>query len=111
MAGALERENCVKAVLGSVVFLLSLFLARQILVGAGVLSGNLALLLLVALVGIPLGGVIFLETAFDQESRELRGEIERLRSEVDSLKRSVSPATSSSSSSPSPLPPSSDSPE
>ena len=92
-----------KAVLGSVVFLLSLFLARQILVGAGVLSGNLALLLLVALVGIPLGGVIFLETAFDQESRELRAEIERLRGELESLKRS----SSSSSASP---PPPSDSP-
>ena len=106
MAGALEREKSVKAVLGSVVFLLSLFLARQILVGAGVLSGNLALLLLVALVGIPLGGVIFLETAFDQESRELRAEIERLQGEVDSLKRSASSSPSSPS-----VPPPSDSPE
>lgn len=100
MAGALERENSqVKAVLGSVVFLLSLFLARQILVGAGVLSGNLALLLLVALVGIPLGGVIFLETAFDQESRELRAEIARLQGEVDSLKRSSSASSSPGASS------------
>jgi hypothetical protein len=76
----------VKAVLGSVVFLLSLFLLRQILVGAGVLAPNVALLFLVAVVGVPLGGIVFLEAAFEHENRELRREIEQLREEVTELR-------------------------
>jgi hypothetical protein len=77
----------VKAVLGSVVFLLSLFLLRQILVGTGLLSPNLTLLFLVGLVGVPLGGIVFLEAAFEHEHRALRQEIRKLEEELDRLRR------------------------
>ena len=41
-----------------------------------------ALVFLVAAVGIPLGGIVFLEGAFDHEYRKLEREVEALREEV-----------------------------
>ena len=76
-----------KAVLGSVVFLVSLFLLRQILVGAGLLSANLTLLFLVGLVGVPLGGIVFLEAAFEHENKALRREMRQLEEELARLRR------------------------
>ena len=76
-----------KAVLGSVVFLVSLFLLRQILVGAGLLSANLTLLFLVGLVGVPLGGIVFLEAAFEHENKVLRREMRQLEEELARLRR------------------------
>jgi len=77
----------VKAVLGSVVFLLSLFLLRQILVGAGLLTPNLTLLFLVGLVGVPLGGIVFLEAAFEHENKALRRDVRQLEEELARLRR------------------------
>lgn len=77
-----------KALLGSFVFVASMFLLRRILVEAGLLSPGLALAFLACLVGIPLGGIIFLEGAIDQQGRDLRREIEELRAEVEKLRRS-----------------------
>jgi hypothetical protein len=37
-------------------------------------------------VGIPLGGIVFLEGALDQESRDLRREIDGLRAEIAELR-------------------------
>ena len=76
-----------KALLGSAVFLVSLYLMRQILVGTGLLSPTLALVFMVAVVGIPLGGIIFLESAFDLETRKLRSEVRGLREDVERLGR------------------------
>ncbi len=76
----------VKAVLGSVTFLVSLFLMRQILVGTGLMPPNVALIFLVAAVGIPLGGIVFLEAAFDGEQRAIRRELQELREEVSKLR-------------------------
>jgi hypothetical protein len=86
------RRARVKSLVGSVVFLVSLFLARRILVEAGVLSPALALVFLACVVGIPLGGIVFLEGALEHESRDLRREIEGLRSELEELRRSALPA-------------------
>ena len=76
-----------KAILGSLVFLISLVLMRQILVGAGVLPPWTALLFVVCVVGIPLGGIVFLESAFESESRRLREDVRGLREEVAELRR------------------------
>ena len=81
-----------KSVIGSVVFLVSLFLMRRILVDAGVLSPTLALLFLACVVGIPLGGIVFLEGALDQESRDLRREIDGLRAEIAELRQHAAPS-------------------
>jgi hypothetical protein len=74
-----------KAVIGSLVFLFSLFLMRQVLVGSGLLGPWSALMFLVAAVGIPLGGIVFLEGAFDHECRRLEREVGALREEVRRL--------------------------
>ena len=76
-----------KSLLGSAVFLVSVLVMRQVLVAGGVLPPFGALLFLVAAVGIPLGGIVFLEGAFDFESREVRREVEALRREVAELRR------------------------
>ena len=78
-----------KSFFGSVIFVASMFLMRRILVEAGVLTPSLALAFLACLVGIPLGGFVFLEGALEQQSRELRREIEELRETVAELRRSV----------------------
>ncbi len=75
-----------RVVIGSVVFLLSLFLMRQVLVGSGLLSPVTALVFLVAAVGIPLGGIVFLEGAFDQEYKKLEKEVQSLREELQRLR-------------------------
>ncbi len=73
-------------VLGSVVFLVSLFGMRQMLVGLGVLDPLASLFFLSCLVGIPLGGILLLEGAFDAEQRRLRQDLETLRREVAELR-------------------------
>jgi hypothetical protein len=80
-----------KPLLGSVVFVASMFLLRRILVDAGILTPSLALAFLACLVGIPLGGIVFLEGAIDQQGRELRREIEALREEIAALRRAAPP--------------------
>lgn len=77
-----------KSILGSVVFLASLFLMHRILVQAGLLTPTLALMFLACLVGVPLGGLVFLEGSMDLQNRELRREIDALRAEIAELKRS-----------------------
>lgn len=75
-----------RVLIGSVVFLLSLYLMRQVLVQTGLLSPMAALVFLVAAVGIPLGGIVFLEGAFDAEYRRLEKELRALREEVRRLR-------------------------
>lgn len=82
----IRRENHVRVVIGSVVFLLSLYLMRQVLVETGLLSPMAALVFLVAAVGIPLGGIVFLEGAFDAEYKRLEKELSALREEVRRLR-------------------------
>ncbi|MCA9753680.1 MAG: hypothetical protein R3B81_09990 [bacterium] len=79
-----------KSLLGSVVFLMSLFLVRQVMVGAGVLTSGTTLLFLVGLVGLPLGAIVLVEGAFEHEFRAMRERIERLESELASRDRSDS---------------------
>lgn len=76
-----------KTILGSVVFVASLFLLHRILVGSGMLTPTLAFFFLACLVGVPLGGIVFLEGSMDQQNRELRRELDALRAEVDTLKK------------------------
>jgi len=76
----------VRVAIGSIVFLLSLYLMRQVLVEAGLLSPTAALVFLVAAVGIPLGGIVFLEGAFDNEYRRLEKEVRTLREEIERLR-------------------------
>jgi hypothetical protein len=85
------REGRVRVAIGSVVFLLSLFLMRQVLVETGLLTPTAALVFLVAAVGIPLGGIVFLEGAFDREHRRLEREVEALREEVRRLRGPSAP--------------------
>jgi hypothetical protein len=85
-----RREIRVRVVIGSVVFLLSLYLMRQVLVETGLLSPMAALVFLVAAVGIPLGGIVFLEGAFDHEYRKLDKEVRALREEVRQLRDGTS---------------------
>jgi hypothetical protein len=75
--------------LGSVVFLVSLFAMRQLLVGSGMLDPLASLLFLSCLVGIPLGGILLLEGAFDAEQRRLRQDLEAMRRELSELERRV----------------------
>ena len=75
-----------RVTIGSAVFLLSLFLMRQVLVQTGLLSPTAALVFLVAAVGIPLGGIVFLEGAFDHEMKRLEREVESLREEIRRLR-------------------------
>lgn len=75
--------------LGSVVFLVSLFGMRQLLVGSGMLDPLASLLFLSCLVGIPLGGILLLEGAFDTEQRRLRQDLEAMRRELSELERRV----------------------
>ena len=79
-----------RVVIGSVVFLLSLYLMRQVLVETGLLSPTAALVFLVAAVGIPLGGIVFLEGAFDTEYRRLEKEVKDLREELQRLRDGAS---------------------
>jgi archaellum biogenesis protein FlaJ (TadC family) len=81
----------VRSLLGSVVFLASLFMLRRILVETGLLTPTLALAFLACLVGIPLGGIVFLEGAIDTRTRELRREIEALRAELGANRRPSEP--------------------
>ncbi len=80
-----------KTVLGCAVFVASLFLLRRILVETGLLTPTLALAFLACLVGIPLGGIVFLEGALDSSARDLRREIEALRAEIDALRPAARP--------------------
>jgi hypothetical protein len=75
-----------KTVLGSAVFVASLFVLRRILVETGMLTPSMALAFLACVVGIPLGGIVFMEGALDSTARELRREIEALRAELESLR-------------------------
>jgi hypothetical protein len=86
------EEGRVRVALGSVVFLLSLLLMRQVLVQTGLLSPMAALVFLVAAVGIPLGGIVFLEGAFDHETKRLEREVESLREEVRRLRGPSAPS-------------------
>ena len=76
-----------KSILGSAVFLASLFILRNLIVGAGILTPTLTLIFLACLVGIPLGGIVFLEGTIDQQRRELQQEIDGLRAQLTALQR------------------------
>jgi uncharacterized membrane protein YccC len=80
-----------KSLIGSAVFLVSLFVMRRILVEAGVMTPDLALVFLACVVGIPLGGIVFLEGAIERESQDLRREIDSLRAEIAALRESTPP--------------------
>lgn len=67
-----------KVVFGSIIFLASLFLMRQVLVGTGLLNATAAMLFLVAAVGIPLGGIVLVEGALEHEVRVLSDRIDSL---------------------------------
>ena len=75
-----------KSLIGSAVFLVSLFVLRRILVESGTLTPDLALVFLACVVGIPLGGIVFLEGAIERESQDLRREIDSLRAELSELR-------------------------
>ena len=79
-----------RVVFGSVVFLLSLFLMRQVLVNTGLLPPGTALVFLLAAVGIPLGGIVFLEGAFEQEHKKLEDQVRQLREELRRLREGSS---------------------
>ena len=76
-----------KSILGSAVFLASLFILRNLIVGAGLLSPVATLIFLACLVGIPLGGIVFVEGTVDEQRRELMREIEALRADLEQLRR------------------------
>ncbi len=67
-----------KFVLGSLVFLASLFLMRQVLVVSGMVHPTLVMLFLVAAAGIPLGGIVLVEGALEHEVKDLRARIDAL---------------------------------
>lgn len=71
-----------KFVLGSLVFLASLFLMRQVLVASGVVHPNLVMLFLVAAAGIPLGGIVLVEGAMEHEVKDLRERIDALEARL-----------------------------
>lgn len=76
--------------MGSVVFLASLFLMRQVLVGTGITTPSVALLFLVSAVGIPLGGIVLVEAALEHEARRLRERIEGLETRLQALEEDSS---------------------
>ena len=67
-----------KFVLGSVVFLASLYLMNQVLVATGIATPMVAMLFLVAAAGIPLGGIVLVEGALEHEVRDLRARLDEL---------------------------------
>ena len=67
-----------KIAFGSIIFLASLLLMRQVLVGSGLMTPVVAMLFLVAAVGIPLGGIVLVEGALEHEVRDLRARIDDL---------------------------------
>ena len=73
-----------KFVLGSLVFLASLFLMRQVLVTSGVVHPNLVMLFLVAAACIPLGGIVLVEGAMEHEVKDLRERIDALEARIRS---------------------------
>ena len=81
-----------KALIGTALFLSSLFLLHQILVGGGLLAPVAALAFLIGLVGVPFAGILFVESAIDREHREVREEVERLRQEVAALREEATGA-------------------
>jgi hypothetical protein len=81
-----------KLLFGSAVFLASLFLMRQVLVGTGLASSTGAMLFLVSAVGIPLGGLVLVESALEAETRKLRERIDGLERRLRSLEDSSPPS-------------------
>ena len=71
-----------KFVLGSVVFLASLYLMNQVLVATGIATPTVAMLFLVAAAGIPLGGIVLVEGALEHEVRDLRARLDALESRL-----------------------------
>jgi hypothetical protein len=69
-------------VLGSIVFLASLYLMHQVLVATGIATPTVAMLFLVAAAGIPLGGILLVEGALEHEVRELRARLDALEQRV-----------------------------
>jgi len=67
-----------KIAFGSIIFLASLFLMRQVLVGTGLMNSTVVMLFLVAAVGIPLGGLVLVEGAMEHEVNDLRSRIAEL---------------------------------
>ena len=72
------RRRPLKILFGSIIFLASLFLMRQVLVGTGLMNSTVVMLFLVAAVGIPLGGIVLVEGAVEHEVNELRARIHEL---------------------------------
>ncbi len=81
-----------KLLFGSAVFLASLFLMRQVLVGTGLTSPVGAMLFLLSAVGIPFGGLVLVESALEVETRRLRERIDALERRVRSLEDSSPPS-------------------
>jgi hypothetical protein len=75
-----------KALVGTALFLASLFLLRQILVGSGLLPPMAALVFLIGLVGVPFAGILLIVSALDHQQRETRDELDRLRQEIAALR-------------------------
>jgi hypothetical protein len=80
------RRFSMKSILGSAVFLASLFILRNVLVSSGALTPTMTLIFLAGLVGIPLGGIVFLEGTLEQQRRELQEEIDGLKAQIEELR-------------------------
>jgi hypothetical protein len=68
----------VKLALGSIIFLASMYLMRQVLIASGIATPTVAFLFLVAAAGIPLGGLVLMEGALEHEARDLRARLDVL---------------------------------
>lgn len=71
-----------KFVLGSIVFLASLYLMHQVLVATGMATPTVAMLFLVAAAGIPLGGIVLVEGALEHEVRDLRARLDAIERRI-----------------------------
>jgi hypothetical protein len=74
-----------KIAFGSIIFLASLFLMRQVLVGTALMNSTVVMLFLVAAVGIPLGGIVLVEGALEHEVEDLRARIDSLEKRLRDL--------------------------
>lgn len=76
-----------KLALGSIIFLASMALMRQVLVASGLATPVLAFLFLVASAGIPLGGIVLVEGALEHEANALRERIDTLEKRLAALEQ------------------------